>query len=382
MTRHSLLWPLAIAVISFCVATPAAADPAKEEALLPIERKFSSFTIRVTKTGYAHFASAEKAPVGSVPAKIVAITGRNSKDIWMLTDTGVVLQDDGTDIKFRQAKPCKWGEFNREYNEVGVHLHNIVADENEVHVFGEYRDMNTRIGGERRATLARDGKWKCTERGLVPDITQSSGALTWRAAYNMDGDACRISSSAGHCMSGPRFSPTHQDPIRDSIDMGIHNIGMWMYGPDDGFVLTMDEYFEATLYRFNGVAWTKQATVDNDLSVHSMWADEQRHVWFAAGTGSRWDAPATQILRFDGKTISPIATPKSFTTKMVRGHSSKDIWFGGQGDVVYQWDGARLRQGKLPGGGEVSDMWVSSDDVAFFVMPDAVVFAAPSTESH
>lgn len=360
---------------SFALANPA------EEALLPIERKISTFTIRVTKTGYTHFASGEKAPVGSAPAKIIAISGRSSKDIWMLTDSGVVLQDDGKEIKFRQAKPCGWGLFNNEFNYAGTRLHNIVVDENEVHVFGESRDMNTRIGGEVRATLTRDGKWKCLQKSLVPDITQASGALTWRAAYNMDGDMCRIGSTAGHCTSGPRFAPTHVDPPRDSIDMGIHNIAMWMAGPDDGWVVTIDETFHPALYRFNGVAWTKQQAIDADTRIYSMWSDEQHQLWaMASNTSGRLDAPGTMIFRYDGKNLNPLPAPRSFAAGLVRGHSSHDVWFGVGTDVIYQWDGGRLRQGKLPG--EASDMWISSDGVAFFVLPEAIAFAAPAGETR
>ncbi len=379
MNPYLGLSTLAFGATLLTIVAPAMADP-KEEALLPIERKISTFTIRVTKTGYTHFSSADKAPIDSVPAKIIAIDGRNSKDIWMLTDSGVVLQDDGKEIKFRQAKPCGWGNYDRESNGIGIHLYNIVVDENEVHVLGQFRDINTRIGSERRATLARNGKWNCQEKSLVPDHTQASGPLMWRAAYNMDGDACRISSSAGHCTSGPRFAPTHVDPSRDSIDMGIQNVGMWMLGPDDGWVVTNDETFHPVLYRFNGVTWTKQAKFDEDLRVHSMWADDQHQVWITAGDRSKWDAPASTILRYDGKHLTQLPTPKSFSTGRVRGHSSRDVWFSGVGDVIYQWDGSRLRQGKVPG--DVSDMWVSSDDVAFFALPEAVAFAAPPGEKH
>ncbi len=376
MSTHLHLSTFAFGVTLLAVVSPAMADP-KEEALLPIERKISTFSIRVTNTGYTHFATADKAPIGSIPAKIIAIDGRNSKDIWMLTDNGVVLQDDGKEIKFRQAKPCGWGEFSREFNGIGTRLYNIVVDEDAVHVLGESRGPNSRVGSEIRATLARNGKWICAEKPLVANHIHSAGATTWRSAYNMDGDACRIGSFAGHCTSGPRFAPTHIDPSRDSVDMGINNIAMWMHGPDDGWVVTLDEFFHGALYRFNGVTWTKQANIDEeDLRVDSIWADEQHHLWMTAGGSS-----TTLLFRYDGKGLTPIPTSPSFGASMMRGHSSRDIWFSGAGDVIYQWDGSRMRQGKLPGE-EVSDMWISSDDVAFFVLPEAIAFAAPAGEKH
>jgi hypothetical protein len=374
MSTHLGLSTLTIGMILLSFSSPAVAD-STEEALLPIERKISTFSIRVTKTGYTHFGPGASVPVGSVPAKIIAIDGRSSKDIWMLTDTGVVLQDDGKGITFRQAKPCGWGEFNRESNGLVTHLYHMIVDENEVHVLGEYRDMNTRIGGERRATLARNGKWTCAEKSLVPDHAHASGALMWRAAFNMDGDACRIGSSAGHCTSGPLFAPTHVDPVRDSIDMGIHNVAMWMDGPDDGWVVTLDEFFHGVLYRFNGITWTKQANIDEGTRVHSMWADDQHHLWMMANGGS-----ATTLFRHDGKNLTPMATPRSFTAHRVHGHSSRDVWMSGSDDAIYQWDGSRLRQGKVPE--KVSDMWISSDGVAFFVLPEAIAFAAPAGEKH
>ena len=278
----------------------------------------------------------------------------------------------------RQAKPCGWGDYSRESNSAGTRLYNIVVDENDVHVFGEFRDLNTRIGSEQRATLSRNGKWNCQKKPLVPDLTQSSGTLTWRAAYNMDGDACRIGSSAGHCTSGPRFAPTHVDPVRDSIDMGIHNLAMWMYGPDDGWVITVNELFEPVLYRFNGVAWTKQTNLDN-IRIHSMWGDELHQLWMIASKETK-SSTTMMILRYDGKNLNPIPVPSSFAASRVRGASSRNVWFGGETDVVYHWDGNRLRQGKLPA--EASNMWVSPDGVPFFVLPYAIAFAAPAGESR
>lgn len=356
------------------LSATAMADP-KEEALLPIERKISTFSIRLTKTGYAHFGPSDTIPAGSVPANIIAIDGRTAKDIWMLTDTGVVLQDDGKKIVFRQAKPCGWGEYNRESNGIGTRLWGIAVDRDNVHVFGEYRDMNTRIGGERRASLARNGKWTCTQRSLVPSHVHASGALTWRAAYNMDDDACRIGSSAGHCTSGPRFAPTHVDPSRDSIDMGILNVALWMHGPDDGWVVTKDELFQPVLYRYNGVTWAKVMKFDQGTTVGNMWADDQHHLWMTAG-----DSRNSMILRHDGKALTQLPTPGSFAAHLVHGSSSRDVWFSGGRDTIYQWDGTRLRQGKTPA--EVQQMWVSSDGVPFFILPTSIAFAAPVGETR
>ena len=64
MSTHLGLSTLAIGMVALSFASPALADPT-EEALLPIERKISTFSIRVTKTGYTHFASGEAAPVGA-----------------------------------------------------------------------------------------------------------------------------------------------------------------------------------------------------------------------------------------------------------------------------------------------------------------------------
>jgi hypothetical protein len=379
MSIRSALSSGVLATALFAVTSPAVADP-KEEALLPIERKISTFSIRLTKTGYTHFAAGATIPVGSVPAKILAINGRTSKDIWMLTDGGTVLQDDGKQIGFRLAKPCGWGEYNSEYTGVGTRLFNIVVDQDSVNVIGESRGYNTRIGQEIRASLAQNGKWTCTEKNLVPDLVHSSGAFSWRAAHNMDYDSCRIGSSAGHCTSGPRFSPTHYDPPRDSIDMGIHNTAMWMHGPDDGWIVTNDETFNRVLYRFNGVTWTRVLKFEEGLRIFSMWADDQRQVWFTAGGDGQWESPATMILRYDGKTLTQVPTPASFKTRWVKGHNSRDVWFGGGGDIIYQWDGSRLRQGKTPA--EADHMWVSSDGVPFFVLTDTIAFAAPAGETR
>ncbi len=360
------------------VATASVSSPANAEAFLPIERKISTFSIRVTKTGYEHFGPGQTIPPGSLPAKIIALDGRSSSEIWMLTDTGTVLRDDGKSLTFRQANPCGWGKGQREYSGYGDRLYNIVADKDHVHVIGEHRGIDTRVGSERRASLTQNGKWICTDQSLVPDIMQSSNGMTWFAAHNMDGDACRISSASGFCTSGPRFSPTHIEPSRDSTDMGIYNAALWMRGTDDGWVVTSDETFHPKLHRFNGVTWAPVAKIPDGLRISSIWADDHE-LWLTARSGSSWESPSETILRSDGKTLTQLNLPAPMQIRWVRGAGPRDVWFGGYDETIYQWDG-KMRAGKVPG--EVNDIWVAPDGAVFFVIPEAIAVIAPNGVSR
>jgi hypothetical protein len=157
--------------------------------------------------------------------------------------------------------------------------------------------------------------------------------------------------------------------------MGIYNAALWMRGTDDGWVVTTDETFRQKLYRFNGVTWAPVAKVPNGLRISSIWADENQS-WLTARSGLSWESPSETILRSDGKTLTPLTLPAAIQIRWVHGAGPREVWFGGYDETIYQWDGSRLRAGKVPGA--VSDMWVAPDGGVFFALPEAIAFIAPN----
>ena len=193
-------------------------------------------------------------------------------------------------------------------------------------------------------------------------------------------DLCRIRAQDGPCALGTAWAPSFNEPSGDAIDMGIHHIAAWMHGLDDGWLLTWGEDGRKWLHRYNGVTWAPVATIEKELSVIDLWVDEERRPWLTVRRGRQWDGPANMVLRFDGKALQALPVPASFTTGLVRGTSSRDVWFVGAGRKVYQWDGERLRQGEAPF--DASDAWSSPGGEVWMVGERQVAHTAPLGEAR
>lgn len=340
------------------------------EPLPKLNRKIVPISIVKTKTGFVHLAEGAKS--NDPPAKIISVHGRSATDLWFLTEDAVLLHDDGKRIVDRYVKPCGWGEFNREFNGVGTHVFQVVTDKDAVHVIGEERNANSRVGSEVYGSLGKDGKWSCKgNSAIVPALAVSGGDTTWRVGHNMDNDACRIRASNGFCTSGPRWAPSFVEPVGDTVDMGIHTVALWMLGVDDGFAITMDEAWRGSLHRFNGVTWAPIAKIDSNTRISDLWADEERHAWIVAGGA---------VLHYDGRTVKSMGFAASVGARAVRGTGARDVFFLGDGNMIFQWDGARFREGQLAF--EPSDLWAAPGGEVWFVGPDGVAVTAPLSEGH
>jgi hypothetical protein len=101
-----------------------------------------------------------------------------------------------------------------------------------------------------------------------------------------------------------------------------------------------------TLYQYTGLRWRAtelpapgEATGCGALDVTSSWIDETGQVWAVVKTGN--DDPSF-ILHWNGQSWSTPPVPADFQSHLVRGRSSKDLWFFGKGKV-WHWNGRGLR---------------------------------------
>jgi len=334
------------------------------------------------KTGVIHVP--EGAPLrtewlGLPRAEIISIHGRNPHDIWFLTEDQTVLHDDGKRIVDRYVEPCGWGNYGDTEGGVSTRFAQILVDKEKVHVLGESRDPYTRVGGDLTATLSKNNKkWSCKEQGITPALAASFGDHTWKLAHNMASAACRLRALDGPCASPPSWAPSYAEPSGDAVDMGIDSIALWMFGVDDGFIVTFDDEGRLWIHRYNGVAWSPVAALDKEIRIMNLWADDERHLWLTARRGGHWGDPATMILHFDGKALRALPVPASFKTRFVHGTSARDVWFFGAAGKVYQWDGETLRQGAVSS--DASDGWSSLGGEVWLVSKDGVWHTAPLGE--
>jgi len=365
--------------LAFALLPIFAVGTASAEPLPPLKRRLVYLDILQSKTGFIHVGEGDKRrPEWEVlpKAKIVSVHGRSSNDVYLLTEEGVLLREDGKRIVDKYTSPCTWGNFNKEYNYVGERLFLVIADKDAVHVIGENRGINSRVGSELHAALGKDGKWTCKNEHVVPMEVVSNGDITWTVAHNMDGDLCRVRSSTGFCTSGPRWAPSFSEPVGDSIDMGIHSWSLHMFGIDDGYIITKDDTWRPSLHRFNGVTWAPITTIE--AQILSSFADEDKNLWFLTKTSENYNDPGNEVRLFDGKALKTFPVPATFAAQFVRGTGPRDVWFAGYKNKIYQWDGSVLREGAL--NFEPTDVWAAPHGEVWFAGPEGIAFTAPMAE--
>lgn len=306
-----------------------------------------------------------------VKGPVVALHGRNPRDVWVLYEDELV-RTDGKKVLKRFKKPCKLGA-KREYGTYGTVFTTLLVERDTVMLVGDSLDPNSRLGSDYTAILDARGRWRCdTEKeDITPVYAVSDGDRAWKLAHNMSNAPCRLKSRGGVCAPVPVFAAWYVDPPRDSIDMGVHSRAVWMRGTDDGWLVTADEEWRDWLLRYNGVAWTRVANLGEHSSVSDLWADDAGHAWLM-GLGG--------IVRFDGKEMRRIPVPAGFEARFVRGTSARDVWFAGAGKKVYQWDGEKLRRGDIPF--DVENVWSSPGGEVWFAGGSMIAHTAPLPEAR
>ena len=304
-------------------AARAAAQPLAEP-LLPLTRPFVTVQL------------------AGVDAELVSVGGRGPRDLWFLTPEeggekfhptiGQVIHHDGKRL-LERIVPCPAYAYGRLF---------VARDE----VLVEGANMYFRgVAGHVWASVGGGGK-DCNGIEFSSGLAvAASGGRAWRLACDYGGGRCSLQASGAPEAALPRVYP--------SLGAAEEELGgveaLWMRADDDGWMAHRDEDGRALLLRYNGVTWTPRAVLDDGLEVANLWVDEDGLVWLAARpSGGAWNAPATAVLRFDGRALAEVAVPPAFAARFVRATGARDVWFLGAGVDVYQWDGQRMRQGKAP----------------------------------
>jgi hypothetical protein len=314
--------------------------------------------------------------LGNPRPEILSVHGRGPDDVWLLTKEQEVLHFDGKRVARRYAKPCGWGDASG--SGVGTRLHQIVVDDAAVHVLGELRGPESRVGSALTASLSRAGKWSCVESGMATIAASSAGKMTWQLGHNFQSGPCFLRVLGGPCATTPEWAPSYLEPSGDAVDSGIHSIALSMAGVDDGWIVTVDADGTNRLLRYDGVTWFPKGAIERPARLVDMWVDDRRSPWLLTGPGwwnrDKKDAPPTRVLRFEDGALRPFPVPGGFDAGIVRGTSAKDVWFVGANAKAYQWDGEVLREGEVPF--DAAEAWSSPGGQVWIVDGDRVARTA------
>lgn len=300
---------------------PRPATPPLDEALPPLTRSFARVQMKGVKEPF------------------IAVGGRGPRDVLFLTEesfgqvrgsimggAGIIYRSDGERVVERMV-PCGHYSFS-----------SIVASRDEIVLDGHnmwFRGVPGRLWSSFAGGGAKRAAWECS-RMFRGGFAVASGGQVWR--YEC--------SYAGCAVTAPGLPEV---PLPEGAGNG-EVMALWMRAADDGWVIVPEGDGRSALFRYNGVAWTRRASLD-DLEAREMWGDGDGHLWILAHRGAQkgqHQTAANAVLRFDGRTLVEVAVPRGFAASLLRATGPEDVWFVGAERRAYQWDGQRLHQGEAP----------------------------------
>lgn len=318
-------------------APPIPLPPPITEALPKLTRPFSLVTLK------------------GVDAQLVSVSGRSERDVWFLSDEehqmgyqkrdplgagqkGVLVHFDGK----RVDKQIKHDCWRAQFSHVLVSGDGVILEGNNPFVRLVPMQETALYTGKGKKTFEC---WNASSE-VRAGPSRSAWALQWLGP-TLQGVSLGV--AGGPKVPLPRF---HSAAVDSDEGMRAAPAAWRMVGPDDGFMVWLDEDERQRLLRFNGVTWVTKAHL-GDLEVTSMWVESDGQVWLTASLDKADDV----ILRFDGQALHALPVPPAFKATHVVGGAGKELWFYGFADTVYQYDGARLHVGKAPF--PVAEAWVA-----------------------
>ncbi|MBK8257222.1 MAG: hypothetical protein IPK82_31680 [Polyangiaceae bacterium] len=308
------------------------------EPIAPLTRSFVKVTLPGVKRG------------------VTALDGRGPNDLWILTQEemtdrigvtvgGEVFQYDGSKVK-AYGHACAFSVFG-----------NVMVSQDAVVVLG-FRPWSRGVYTSFRAALLPSGIWNCDDDngGYWMGLTSTTGDHVWELSWQGRSGSLRASG-------GPEVRLPVEDPSSDEHgeDRPLLIQGISMRGTDNGYMVRKGGDGRPWFYRFNGVAWAPLAPLDKHMAVADMFTAGADDVWIAIRWNGQEEGPANDLLHWDGKTLALVAVPAAFAVRQVGADSPDNVWFGGEGSTLYQWDGKILRRGSAPFA--VGDMWVGKGEI-------------------
>jgi len=275
----------------------------------------------------------EPLPLPADAPEIVAVDGRDERDVWLLGADGkdiALFHWDGAKLEKKKTPQCK-----ENVAFVGLAL----APDATIALA---RSFEVEGGSPFEAKLGASGGWSCERAEYDAQLLRvGSELLRFESLWRL--------TLGGNRLPLPGFGmPNGEIAGRSAADL-------WLYFPGNKDVL-----------HSNGVAWEARPT--GLAMVKSLRTDEKGAAWLVGGTES--GSEGNVILHWESATHAwkRLPTPADLRASRIRVASERDAWTIGK-EHVHHWDGASLRRGKNPlkrlGGAWLSpagELWLAGGD--------------------
>lgn len=276
-----------------------------------------------------------------------SVHARGPREAWILTEDMEVLQHDGRRVVKVHQQPCMPGGLQSMIRHTQV-----IALRDEVRAYG-MMPGNRSSAFEHLATL-RGGRWSCGGTDASPGTYVSAGQEVWSYGCYPSGPACWI-RTGGQMARLPAL--LHDGQAWDAPPPRV--AAVWLRAPDDAWMSSE----EGGLYRYRGVVF-RPVEIPAGLVIDAVLPAADGSAWMAFHRADATPAEGRPprgggLGRWDGERLSPVAVPEDFRVDRLLAGSGREVWMLGQRRAVYQWDGQRLRGGRLAF--DVRTAWASAE---------------------
>jgi|SRR5580704_305537 hypothetical protein len=363
---------LALATLVACTGAPLAEPPHAAPPLPPpaapppklglLDEDVEQAPAEVMPAGRveAHAGRFEPIPLSPAAPTILAVTGRDGRDVWMLANHNAVLHWDGTRTTERGTPRCFADSCCGRLLDC-AHRPKLCAPPSPSAIDVDFDAISLRggdviveavvdTGGMTsslvEARLGRDGRWRCEQSegdGLIhPGVQPIS---VGGASLQLETPGWLVNPIGGVSLlyDGRRVA------VPKEVRQGWGRVGLAARSPDDLWLWSteLDELHAGEpggrpprVWRGNGLAWAPASIGFETLT--DLWVTDG--VVWALGAFRKDDE--TDLLRWDTGKAAWQHFPAPGATS-VRRTGGRDFWLLGKSDL-YRWDGRALRRVEVP----------------------------------
>lgn len=257
----------------------------------------------------------ERVPLPADALEIVAIDGRDERDVWLLGAGGwkvALFRWDGAQIVKEESPRCK---MQIEYTGLLLVPDGLIT---------RARSFESEGGVPVEVRRPNRGKWACEHR-------------TDQYLTRVGAELLRFDWSSSLTISG-RKVPMPELGSYGASQVEVHGrspADLWMYFPENGDVL-----------HGNGVTW--ESRPPGVAAVKSLRVDATGAAWLV-GTNENKYGEGNVVMRWDAaaRAWKRLPAPADLRAARIRVSGDRDAWLLGK-EHVHHWDGTTFRRGKTP----------------------------------
>jgi hypothetical protein len=255
----------------------------------------------------------DRIPLPPDALEIVAVDGRDERDVWLLGRAGwdvALFHWDGAQLVKEKPPQCK----------AQVEFRGLVLAPDAVIVLATSFEEEGGVPYEVRHAKGGGG-WSCERRSESQRLWLGAELLRLEVSYRL--------TLAGHLLPLPASGlPNAEIAARSPADL-------WLYAPSS-----------SDIFHGNGVGWESRPT--GLAKIRSLRTDDSGAAWLVGGDESSW-VEGNVVLRWDtaAHAWKRLPTPADLRAERIRVSSERNVWMLGK-EHIHHWDGTSLRRGKTP----------------------------------